>query len=108
MPFFSAGRRFEGIQSTIVRWQISALLLRLSDLDDASQCPPSFVLNSGVILKLSIRDTDAPTTALCVRALVVLDLLLLRWGAKEIGFRFGHGFDLLISQATFEIRRKMM
>ena len=107
MLFYSAGRRFEGIQSTVVRWQISALLLRLAHLKDASPCPPSVVLNSGVILRLSIRENDAPTTALCVRALVVFELLLVRWGAKEIAFRFGHGFDMLVSQATFEVQYKM-
>lgn len=108
MIFFSAGRRFEGIQSTIIRWQISALLLRLSDLEDATPCPPSFVLNSGVILKLSIREEDPPTTALCIRALILFELLIVRWGNKEIAFRFGHGFDLIVSQATFEIKYKMV
>lgn len=104
MFFFSAGQRFEGIQTTVIRWQISALLLRLSNLDDASRCPPYFIRNTGVILELSIRELDDPTVALCIRALVVFDLLLGRWGARETAFRFGHGFDLLISQATFEIR----
>ena len=104
MLFFSAGHSFERIQYSVTRWQISALLLRLSNLEAASPCPPYFVRNSGVILELSIREFDAPTVALCIRALVVFDLLLGRWGARETAFRFGHGFDLLLSQATFEVR----
>ena len=103
MYFFSAGQRFDMVQSTVIGWEIGALLLRLSEFADADPCPPYFAEDARMFLRLGVQESNVPTVALCIRAIIVFDLLLSRWGTKATAFHFGQGFDLRISQGTFEI-----
>lgn len=90
MYFYKAGLPFFPEEQTSISWQIGALLMRYSEIEETEPCPLYFAHNPHTYIQISVED-NAPTVELCVRVVKELDLLMEKWMEKEIKVQFGTG-----------------
>lgn len=83
-------------------WDIGALLLRLSELNQTSACIPYLVERPSAFMMLELP-RKPPTIAYCRKVINYFAVLLDHWGYKEIGFDFGVGSDLDEPSGAFAI-----
>jgi len=107
LHFFYAGPRFGTSRSIGIGWDIGALLVRFSELDENLPCPPYSSQNEGSFIKLEPRRRFSPTVGHCMRAVATFDFLLERWGYREIAFEFGVGRDDSSFEGTFALGHGM-
>jgi len=103
LHFFYGGPSFGKIQGISLGWDLGALLLKLSELDESRPCPPYEAQKGSSFIKLEPRPHFLLTVGHCIRAIATFDHLLERWGYRETAFEFGAGTDVDKFQGSFAL-----
>lgn len=82
LHFFYGGPSFGKIQGISLGWDLGALLLKLSELDESRPCPPYEAQKGSSFIKLEPRPHFLLTVGHCIRAIATFDHLLERWGYR--------------------------
>jgi len=99
--FFYAGPNFRTVQGISLGWDLGALLVKYSELDETHPCPPYVVQKEDSFIKLEPHRRFPPTVGHCMKAIATFDFLLELWGYREIAFDFGVGTDITRYQGSF-------
>lgn len=103
LHFFHAGPNFGTSQGISLGWDLGALSVKLSELDETLPCPPYVAQKESSFIMLEPRRRFPSTVGHCMRAIATFDFLLERWGYREIAFEFGIGSDIARFRGTLAL-----